>query len=194
MVAIATRRPRTRIFAATVVLTLVALAVVALDVLPTAAESSNTDESLEPISVEPLTPRAAYTDAVAVQIRNKFDGRGTDVMNLGDASNIAVAEITIQPGAVFPWHTHPGPVLITIAEGDDDGAFVYVLADDCAEREYKAGEALIDAGGENVHTAFNPSQTEETVVIATFLDTPDEGALTIPADGPDPDVCPLPAP
>lgn len=143
-----------------------------------------------PISVEPLTERSAFTDEVAVQIRNRFDGHGTDVRNLRDASNIEVAEITIQPGAVFPWHTHPGPVLITIAEGD----FFYVLADDCVDRLYSAGQALIDAGGDNVHTAYNPSDEEETVVIATFLDAPDDGPLTIPADGPDPEDCPLPTP
>ena len=31
-------------------------------------------------------------------------------------------KITIPTGAAFPWHTHPGPVLATVAEGDDEGA------------------------------------------------------------------------
>ena len=108
----------------------------------------------EPISAEPLTQRAEFTDDVAMKIRNRFDGQGTDVMNLRDASRAAVVEITIQPGAVFPWHTHPCPVLINTAEGD----FVYVLAEDCVERDYTAGQALIDAGGENVHPAYNPQR------------------------------------
>lgn len=144
----------------------------------------------EHITVEMLTERAEFTDDVAAQIRFKLEGHGTKVINMRDASRIAVAEVTIQPGAVFPWHTHPGPVLITIAEGD----FVYVLADDCVPREYTAGQALIDAGGDNIHTAYNPSATEETVVIATFLGVPAEGDLTVPVDGPDPGVCPLPDP
>jgi hypothetical protein len=143
-----------------------------------------------PIGVELLTPLAEFTDDVAVQIRNGLYGRGTDVMNLTDASNIVVAKITIAPKAVFPWHTHPGPVVITVAQGD----FVYVLAEDCVQRQYRGGEALIDAGFDNVHTAFNPSETEETVVYASFLGVPSGGPLTIPAAGPDPVLCPLPTP
>ena len=166
---------------------LIAALALAFALLPAAA-----DEGLEPgegITPAPLTDRAEFTDDVAVQIRNRFDGHGTDVMNLRDASNIEVAEITIEPGAVSPWHTHPGPVFITIAEGD----FVYTLAEDCVERDYEAGDALIDAGGDNVHTAYNPGD-ENTVVIATFLDAPDEGPLTITEGVAAPEDCDLPTP
>ncbi len=171
-----------------VVAILLALAALALAVLPRGAGADND------ITTVLLTERAEFTDDVAVQIRNKFDGRGTDVINLRDASRVVVAEITIQPGAVFPWHTHPGPVVINIAEGDPDGAFVYVLASDCVERHYGVGQALIDAGGDNIHTAYNPSDTHETVVIATIFGVPEDGPVTLPVPGPDPDVCPLPEP
>jgi quercetin dioxygenase-like cupin family protein len=143
-----------------------------------------------PLQVELITPISEFTDDVAIQVRNKFYDRGTDVMNLSDASNIVVAKVTIQPKAVFPWHTHPGPVLVTVVEGD----FVYVLAEDCLDRWYPAGTAVVDAGFGNVHTAYNPSETEETVVIATFLGVPVGGPLTVPVDGPDPGFCPLPTP
>ncbi len=143
-----------------------------------------------PIAVELLTPLSEFTDKVSIQVRNKFEGRRTDALNVRDASNIAVAKVTLQPGAVFPWHTHPGPVLITIAEGD----FVYTLAADCIDRWYPAGTAVIDAGFGNVHSAYNPSLSEETVVIATFLGVPDGGPLTVLAEGPDPEDCPLPSP
>lgn len=143
-----------------------------------------------PLKVELITPIAEFTDDVSIQVRNKFWGRGTDVMNMTDASNIAVARVTIQPKAVFPWHTHPGPVLITVVEGD----FVYVLADDCLDRWYPPGTAVIDEGFGNVHTAYNPSDSQETVVIATFLGVPAGGPLTILDPGPDPGVCTLPTP
>ena len=54
-----------------------------------------------------------------------------------DASRIAIAKVTIQPKAVFPWHTHPGPVLINVVKGN----FIYVLADDCLELWYMPGQA-----------------------------------------------------
>jgi hypothetical protein len=158
----------------------VVLALVTASLLTLGTSPSGAGESPEPISAEPLTQRHAFPDDVAVQVRDKPDGRSTEVINLRDASNIAVVQITIPPGAAFPWHTHPGPVLATVAEGDEDGAFVYVYPDDCVERPYEVGEAFVDPGGDNVHMAYNPSDTEEAVVIATFLGVPDEGALTLP--------------
>lgn len=142
------------------------------------------------LQVEVLAPAAEFTDDVAIQVRNKFWGRGTEVLNMQDASNIVVAKVTIQPKAVFPWHTHPGPVLISVVQGN----FVYTLADDCLDRWYLPGTAVIDAGFGNVHTAFNPDDSGETIVIATFLGVPAGDPVTIVVPGPDPAVCPLPAP
>lgn len=155
----------------------VLVATAAVGMLPAEAEQHRPEP---PAPAEPITQRAEFTDDVAIQIRKKFDGRGTDVMNMRDASNAVVAEFTLGPDEVFPWHTHPGPVVVNIADGDDDGAFVYILADDCVEREYDAGQALIDAGGDNVHSAYNPSDSEDTVVIATILGAPDGAPLTQP--------------
>jgi quercetin dioxygenase-like cupin family protein len=127
-----------------------------------------------PIDVQLLTERAEFTDDVAMQVRFKLDGQRATALNLQDASRLVTARVTIQPGAMFPWHTHPGPVLINIAEG----TFTYVNADDCVPRVYPAGTALVDPGYGNVHTAFNDTD-EVVVVIATFLDVPAQGPLTI---------------
>jgi hypothetical protein len=131
-----------------------------------------------PIATEFLTGRHEFTDAVAIQVRDKPDGRPTAVVNLQDASNLVVLRITVQPGVSFPWHTHPGPVLVAVTEGE----IVYVYADDCVERPYTAGTAFVDPGFANVHIAFNPSGTEETVFVATFLGAPPTGPLTLPVD------------
>lgn len=140
------------------------------------------------ITARPISPRSTFTDDVATRIRFRFDGQPRQVVNLRDASTLTTLEITIPPGTAFPWHTHPGPVLINVAEGE----FVYRLAADCVDRTYRAGQALVDAGGDDVHTAYNPGSSD-TTVIATFLGAPAEGPLTIPVTGPDPAVCPLPA-
>jgi quercetin dioxygenase-like cupin family protein len=128
-----------------------------------------------PILIELLTDRHEFTDDVAVQIRLKPEGREREVVNLHDASRIAVLRITIQPGVRFPWHTHPGPTLGTVTSGE----LVYVYADDCIERQYPEGTAFVDPGFGNVHFAFNPTEGE-TVIIATFLGVPATGPLTIP--------------
>ena len=142
------------------------------------------------IAVEQLGGPAEFMDDVAIQVRNKFYGRGTDTINLQDASNIITVRVTFQPGAVFGWHTHPGPVLVTVVEGE----FIYTLASDCLDRWYPAGTALIDAGFGNIHSAYNPSLVDETVVVATFLGIPAGEPPTVFVEGPDPDDCPLPSP
>jgi quercetin dioxygenase-like cupin family protein len=127
-----------------------------------------------PIAVELVTPlRHQFTDDVDAQLRLKLEGTSRHVVNF-DPSRMAVARITVQPGARFPWHTHPGPVLVAVTQGD----LVYVLADDCVERTYPVGTGLVDPGN-NVHYAFNPT-AGETVLIATFLGVPASGPLTIP--------------
>jgi quercetin dioxygenase-like cupin family protein len=103
------------------------------------------------------------------------------VVNVEDPSRTFVARFTVQPGAQFPWHTHPGPVIVNVTEGE----LVYVGADDCVERSYRAGTAFVDAGHGHVHTAYNPTDAP-TVFVATFFEAPPAPEpLLIPADAPD---------
>ena len=134
-------------------------------------------QQLPPILAEPLTLRHEFTDDVAVQVRVGPDGRPTRVVNMQDASNIAVIRFTVQPGVRFPWHTHPGLVMVTVTQGE----LVFVYADDCVQRPYATGSAFVDPGFGNVHYAFNRTGGE-TVIVATFLGVPATGALTIPVD------------
>ena len=134
-----------------------------------------------PIAVEVLTQRAVFTDNVKLQIRNKLDGHATQVSNSHDPSRTVVAKITVQPGAQFPWHTHPGPVIVNVAQGE----LTYIMADDCVDRPYAAGTAFVDPGRGMVHTAVNRTNGV-TVLQATFFEVPQTGPLTIrvaaPAD------------
>ena len=173
MTVVRTIRKRLRGWAA---LGLTALAVAGLLALSVAA--SGAENEPEPISARPLTERHKFTDDVSMQITLAVEGRDQEVLDFADASNVAVFEFTIQPGARFPWHTHPGTPLITIVEGD----FVFVYADDCVERHYSAGTALVDPGFDNVHMAYNPSEENETVAIVTFIGAPVDGPITLPVD------------
>jgi quercetin dioxygenase-like cupin family protein len=123
-----------------------------------------------------LTSRHEFTDKVAAQFRLMPEGRPQKVVNLDAPSRMVVLRIIVQPGARFPWHTHPGPVMVAVTQGD----LVYVYGDDCVERRYPTGGALLDPGTSG-HFAKNPS-SGETVLIATFLGVPAAGPLTIPVD------------
>jgi hypothetical protein len=44
--------------------------------------------------------------------------------------------------------------------------------------------AFVDLGHGDVHSAVSPSATEVTVLVATFIEAPETGALVIPAETP----------
>ena len=152
------------------VATLSVLGLITASVLPSGAQ----EEPL-PIAVELLTPRSTFTDDVALKFRYKLDGHSRrHVINSKDPSRTVVARITVQPGAQFPWHSHPGPVIVNVAQGE----LVYVQAHDCEERSYPSGTAFVDPGRGHVHTAFNPTD-QETVLVATFFEVSESDPITI---------------
>ncbi len=85
---------------------------------------------------------------------------------------------------MFPWHTHPGTALAIVAGNDAGGTALEFMYDDCSTYSYGVGEAFVDPGFDNVHTAWNPSEAVTTVIVTfigvTDLD-PDIG-LTLPID------------
>ena len=164
------RKKRGAVALATVAL--VGVLVVSVNVLPSAAQ----DPPPPPIATEFLTGRAVFTDATHMKIKFKVDGK-MQVVGVKDASTTVVVRFTLQPGAQFPWHTHPGPVVVNVTQGE----LVYVPAETCRERSYPAGTAFVDPGQGHVHTAFNPTD-EPTVLVATLFDAPAEGPLLIPAE------------
>ncbi|HEX2194370.1 MAG TPA: cupin domain-containing protein [Candidatus Limnocylindria bacterium] len=103
----------------------------------------------------------------------------TDVINFDDPSLTQVVKFTVQPGAMFPWHSHEGSVVVNVTSGE----LVYVAASDCVERPYGPGEAFFDPGHGHVHTAYNPG-TVPTVLIATFYGLSATGALSTPVPAP----------
>jgi quercetin dioxygenase-like cupin family protein len=130
----------------------------------------------EPITARPLIERHSFAGEVSLRLTRTLDGLKRHEVEMADASSLAVMEFTIQPGAVFPWHTHPGTVLVSLAEGELD----FIFAADCAERRLSPGTAIVDPGNE-AHTARNPGDVP-TVVIATLLGAPAEGGLTLPVE------------
>jgi len=150
---------------------LTAVLLVGANVLPSAAQQP------PQITTEILTGRAVFTDNVDLKIKTKLDGKATKVVNAKDPSRTVTGRFTLEDGAQFPWHTHRGPVVVNVVQGE----LTYVGADDCVQREYPAGTAFVDLGHGHVHTAF---ATGETVLVATFFEAPAAGPLLIPAEAP----------
>jgi Cupin domain len=62
-------------------------------------------------------------------------------------------QLVIGPGGTTGWHSHPGPVLVTVKSGEL--TLVYANDTTCQGTTYKAGESFVDRGDEIVHTALN---------------------------------------
>lgn len=141
------------------------------------AATSEVDEP-EGFSVEVLAPHGTFPDSVAAGF--VIDYEGSDVGPIRsllpfDASSVVLAKVTWHPEGTSGWHTHPGPVIVTITEG----SLELINERDCVARTYTAGEAFIDPGQGNIHIASNPSTTERAVAYATFLGVPDGEPATI---------------
>ena len=156
-----------------------AVALIAVLLIGSNVLTSTAQQPPPPIASEFLTGRAVFTDDVDLKLKIQLDGEATQVVNATDPSRTVVGRFTVQPGAQFPWHTHRGPVIVNVVEGE----LVYVAADDCVDRAYPAGTAFVDPGHGHVHTAFNATD-DVTVFVATFFEAPEAGPLLIPAETP----------
>lgn len=114
--------------------------------------------------------------------------RGTNVsagtIPLQVGTDVAMAQITVQPGGSSGWHTHPGGAIIVVKEGS---LTVYrSIGSQCQTSMYSAGQAFVERPGEAdqvVNTGTAPY-----ILFVTFPHVPQgESART---DIPDPGTCP----
>ena len=113
--------------------------------------------------------------------------RGTDTshgrIRLQFGTDVAMAQITVQPGGSAGWHSHPGGAIIVVQQGTltvyspDDGR--------CKTKTYSAGQAFIERPGE-VDNVLNTG-TVPYVLYVTFPRVPIGASPR--TDEPDPGTC-----
>jgi quercetin dioxygenase-like cupin family protein len=116
--------------------------------------------------VSTVLARGSFLDAIDATFRIKED-RATQVVHVDDPTQMVMAKITFAVGAALPWHTHPGPALVTVTAGE----LTLVDGEDCSVRKYPAGSSFMDAGQGHVHTALNTTAVA-TELYVTYLDVP----------------------
>lgn len=128
-----------------------------------------------------LLARGTITDDVDIQFRLKMavTDHSTMVSRVSTPSDVVMGKITFQPGGALPWHTHPGPVIVTVKTGE----LTLVRADNCQVYKYGAGQSFVDPGNGMVHVAFNATQSE-TILYATYLGVPAGSPTLIEAANP----------
>ena len=153
--------------------TLVVTAVVGLALLGTAAWA--TLPQVDPATV-PLGNLVA-NNSVSTPLKIKVDGGAEHVLRNG--TEVFIRHLEFPVGTSTGWHTHLGPVLVTIVRGS---LTLYDGHDKtCTGVTYTAGHGFIDQGFGHVHLARNEG-TEPANFYATYILPPDAGdTLAIPA-------------
>lgn len=129
-----------------------------------------------------LIGRATYDEEIKVK-RTGVEDWEVEV-EARPALDIAVQRIVFQPGGQSGWHSHPGPVFISVVEG----TMTFYDSDDpeCAPIVRHAGQGFVDVG-DHAHIARNET-SEPAVNVVTYL-APPAAALRI--DQPKPAQCPF---
>lgn len=113
--------------------------------------------------------------------------RGTNMSGnipLQVGTDVAMAQITVNPAGFSGWHSHPGGAIIVVQTGT---LTVYrSLGSQCQHTTYSAGQAFIERPGE-VDNVINTG-TVPYVLFVTFPRVPQGAATRI--DEPDPGTCP----
>lgn len=97
--------------------------------------------------------------------------------------DLVTQEITFAPGGHTGWHSHPGPVLVTVKAGSLQ--LFYANDEGCQGTIYQAGDSFIDRGDERVHIA-RASPFVTTVLWATYFVPGEAGTTPFRIDAPDP--------
>jgi quercetin dioxygenase-like cupin family protein len=166
------------------------LTVVLIAALATAAISARAENNEPTVTAEFLigngTSGNEFPDNFRAQYRLQFGEadsgamgmRKNHVSNVHDASKVRMLSLDFDPGAAVPWHTHPGPLVVAIAEG----ALTVTWSSDCEPRTYEAGQAFVDLGQEP-HMAENLLTDENTLVYIMGIGIPDDVPITNLAEG-----------
>lgn len=109
------------------------------------------------VEVTPLSQGTIHTKVRA-------NSAGIKIKTLGPRF-VLVTAITVDPGGTFGWHSHPGPVLVTVNKGT---LTVYrAHGSDCVKSSFGPGDAFVEQGGD-VHLGRNEG-TDPVELNATFL-------------------------
>ena len=120
------------------------------------------------------------TRATLGEIKAKNDG--IKVQSVPGSADVALVQVTIEPGGSTGWHHHPGVVLVSVAAGT-----VTEYDEQCEQTLIQAGEGFVESRDE-VHIVHNEGNVD-AVLYVTFIvptTTPPTG-LTI--GDPQPEDC-----
>lgn len=130
----------------------------------------------------PVMARGTMPDSQIVNSKS-----GVHVKTKGSV-DFVTQQIRIGGGGSTGWHSHPGPVLVTVKAGAL--RLIYANDESCEGTVYSAGQSFIDRGDQVVHIARNESLVNEVELWATYFVPGDPGTAPFRIDAtPAPSDC-----
>jgi quercetin dioxygenase-like cupin family protein len=116
----------------------------------------------------------------------KKSGEARVTVRTKEDVDIVTTQATIAAGGFTGWHSHPGPVFVTVTQG----ALTVYNAPDCQPQVYPAGTGFVEPSPKQVHLVRNEG-TEEAKFTATFI-LPVGAVRRIDEPQPSGSNCPVP--
>jgi len=94
-------------------------------------------------------------------------------------ADVFVQHVQLAPNSALPWHTHPGPAIVTVVRG----SLGYQRAHhhQCVTTWYAAGTGFVDPGFGHVHRAISQADGFDAyVTFVTPTGTPNQTIPTAP--------------
>ena len=98
-----------------------------------------------------------------------------------NGADLFVQHLRLSPNQVSAWHTHPGPVIVTIRSGSL--TYQHAAFNECHDERYPAGTGFVDPGLGHTHRVI--AGPEGTELYATFLLPPGSETHLIPMPAPE---------
>jgi quercetin dioxygenase-like cupin family protein len=151
--------------------------------LGSAAAACGSSGSTAAATGSPAATATASASPASKVIRTQLgQGTMTDPLHITvlPPSQLTVQTVTIEPGGVAPWHTHPGFENSVVAAGQ----LTLTVAGDpgCAPRHLGPGQAF-DVPAGTAHTARNDG-TVPVQLMVTYLGSPPGATLLTPVPRP----------
>jgi hypothetical protein len=96
-------------------------------------------------------------------------------------ADVFVQHFQVAPNSALPWHTHPGPAIVTVVKGSL--GYQTEVQGECVTTWYVAGTGFMDPGFGHVHRAV--SRADGFDAYTTFVTPSGSPSQTIPAAPPE---------
>ena len=130
-----------------------------------------------------LLPRGAGAQTPPAPVAQELARGRTDYSEIvGGPAELITLRVTVPPGGIIAWHTHPGPVQGVVTAGE-----LTVYQSDGCTSTYRQGSAVFVTPG-TLHEEHNDGSVP-LELIASYL-VPEGSPIRVAAEPPEPATCP----